>query len=109
MTDSPNNSSSRFIDNGDGTVTDHELGLMWKVDDSHLDLDKWLSWAESKNYIEDLKKRRFAGHADWRMPTRKEAQSIYDPSTPSPTNTGTWCTWPRASGPARARPPGRKR
>jgi len=72
----------RFVNNGDGTVTDHELGLMWKVDDSHLDLDKWLSWAESKNYIEDLKKRRFAGHADWRMPTRKEAQSIYDPSHP---------------------------
>ena len=74
--------TSRFLNNGDGTVTDHELGIMWKADDSYLDLDKWVSWTEAKAYLDDLKKRRFAGYTDWRMPTRKEAQSIYDPSRP---------------------------
>lgn len=73
---------ARFVNNGDGTVTDSELGLMWKADDSYLDLDKWVSWAEAKSYIGDLRRKSFAGHNDWRMPTRKEAQSIYDPSRP---------------------------
>ncbi len=72
----------RFVDNSDGTVTDHESQLMWKRDDSFLDLDKWVSWEEAKNYINAMNKSRFAGNTDWRMPTRKEAQTIYDPGNP---------------------------
>jgi len=29
----------RFIDNGDGTVTDHKLGVMWAKTDNHGDID----------------------------------------------------------------------
>ncbi|MDP7556925.1 MAG: DUF1566 domain-containing protein [Nitrospinaceae bacterium] len=72
----------RFVDNSDGTVTDHESQLMWKRDDSFLDLDKWVSWEEAKNYINAMNKSRFAGNTDWRMPTRKEVQTIYDPGNP---------------------------
>lgn len=72
----------RFVNNTDGTVSDHDTGLMWKADDSYLDLDKWVSWGEAKNYIQDLNKTRFAGYQDWRMPTRKEAQTIHDPAHP---------------------------
>ena len=37
---SPSN-HDRFIDNGDGTVTDTEKGLMWNKTDSMNDLKKW--------------------------------------------------------------------
>ncbi len=72
----------RFVNNGDGTITDREANLMWKANDSYLDLDKWVSWQEAKMYLEELNKSRFAGHSDWRMPTRKEAQMLYDPANP---------------------------
>ena len=72
----------RFVNNGDGTVTDREAGLMWKANDSYLDLDKWVSWQEAKMYLDEVNKSRFAGFRDWRMPTRKEAQMLYDPANP---------------------------
>lgn len=72
----------RFVNNEDGTVTDNETGLMWKADDSYLDMDKWLSWEEAKTYVQGLNRQQFAGHTDWRMPTRKEVQTIFDASHP---------------------------
>jgi len=72
----------RFVNNGDGTVTDNELGIMWKADDSYIDLDKWVSWEEAKTWVEVQNNIRFASYQNWRMPTRKEVQSIYDPSSP---------------------------
>lgn len=72
----------RFVNNGDGTVTDHEGQVMWKEDDSYLDLDKWLSWEEAKTHIQGLNRSVFAGCTDWRMPTRKEVQSIFDRDNP---------------------------
>lgn len=72
----------RFIVNKNGTIDDNETGLMWKADDSFLDLDKWISWEEAKIFVSELCRKRFAGFSDWRMPTRKEAQSIYDAGNP---------------------------
>lgn len=71
----------RFQDNGDGTINDNTTGLMWKKDDSYLHMDKWFSWDESKVYIKMLNQESFAGREDWRMPTRKEAVTIYDPES----------------------------
>ncbi|MCH8156229.1 MAG: DUF1566 domain-containing protein [Nitrospinae bacterium] len=70
----------RFVNNGDGTVTDHETQLMWKADDSYLDMDKWLTWGEAKTYTQQLNRQYFAKYTDWRMPTRKEIQTIFDPA-----------------------------
>ena len=36
-------SQDRFTDNGDGTVTDHELNLMWSKTDNNGDID----WKQS--------------------------------------------------------------
>ncbi|MBI4384678.1 MAG: DUF1566 domain-containing protein [Nitrospinae bacterium] len=74
---------NRFVDNGDGTVSDLETGLMWKKSDSYLDLDKWVTWAEAKTYCLELNKQYFAKREDWRLPTRKEAMTIYDPNHPT--------------------------
>jgi hypothetical protein len=68
----------RFVDNGDGTVTDLETKLMWKQTDSFQDTSKWLNWFKSQEYLLALGTDKFAGHSDWRMPNLEEAESLYD-------------------------------
>jgi hypothetical protein len=72
----------RFVDNGDGTVTDTCTGLMWQkntadvIDDGQIDpLGDALPWCEAVAYCQDLE---FAGHNDWRLPNAVELQSIVD-------------------------------
>lgn len=62
---------NRFVDNGDGTVSDFGVGLMWKKDDSGEGLD----WEHALAYADDLE---FASYDDWRLPNVKELQSIVD-------------------------------
>ena len=72
----------RFEDNGDGTINDNATGLMWKKDDSYLSMDKWLTWDEAKVYVKVINQESFADHDNWKMPTRKEAVTIYEPGNP---------------------------
>jgi len=67
----------RFIANGDGTVSDTKTGLMWKATDSMNDLKKWVNYQESADYVRQLRESAFAGHGDWRLPSRDEMQTIY--------------------------------
>lgn len=63
---------SRFIDNGDGTVTDKETNLVWmKQDDGTR-----RKWKEAKEYCEE-NKAKLPGEG-WRLPTVKELISIID-------------------------------
>jgi len=71
----------RFVDNGDGTVTDNEMGLMWKQTDSYQDTSKWCNWFTSLDYIRELGLKKFAGYIDWRIPTLEEAEGLYDEDT----------------------------
>ncbi len=71
----------RFIDNGDGTVTDTEAGFMWKQTDGFQDDSIFHSWMKAYDYIRELNNVKFAGYLDWRMPTLEEAESIYDENT----------------------------
>jgi hypothetical protein len=64
-------SLDRFVDNGDGTVTDTATGLMWQQGHS----SSVLVWSEALTYAEDLP---LAGYTDWRVPIVKELQSIVD-------------------------------
>ena len=74
------NLKKRFIDNGDGTVTDLETKLMWKQTDSFQDTSKWVNWFKAFEYIRSLELEKFAGYTDWRMPTLEEAESLHDES-----------------------------
>jgi len=75
----------RFVDNGDGTVTDTCTGFMWQKDtadvngDGSIGMEPWpgdlLLWEDALRYCEDLD---FAGHTDWRLPNVRELQSIVD-------------------------------
>jgi hypothetical protein len=60
-----------YRDNGDGTVTDLNTGLMWQ---KRPDFVK-RTVAEAERYAESLS---LAGHNDWRLPTIKELFSIAD-------------------------------
>jgi hypothetical protein len=65
-------------DNGDGTVTDPNTGLMWKKKDAWLEKKRFFKWDEHKTYIAELVTKKFAGFADWRLPTKEEAASLVD-------------------------------
>ena len=68
----------RYQDNQDGTVTDLEEGLMWKKQDSYQELKKWLNWQMAQTYLTDINGKSFAGHDDWKLPTRKQLATLYE-------------------------------
>ena len=73
-----NTETPRFIDNGDGTVTDTKLGLMWsKATITEADV--------TQHQAEDLcRELRLADHADWRLPTVDELFALADRSRYNP-------------------------
>ncbi len=71
---------NRFIDNGNGTISDPATGLMWMQDDSGMGMN----WPDALKFAEN---KQFAGFNDWRLPDAKELQSIVDYTrSPSTTN-----------------------
>ncbi|RMF73182.1 MAG: DUF1566 domain-containing protein [Planctomycetota bacterium] len=81
--------SPRFTDNGDGTVTDHLTGLMWLKDWGAVVSKDWyeaLAAAESFNAgLAAIQPEGYtASYSDWRIPNRKEFQSLFDYSQSSP-------------------------
>lgn len=78
-----------YVDNGDGTVTDENTGLMWEKlgDDSSIhDRDDRYNWADaSAQKIAALNAGGgFAGHKDWRLPNRRELESLHHPAHHAP-------------------------
>ncbi len=68
----------RFKDNGDGTITDSKMNVMWRKTDSFQDTKKWLNWMKGQDYVEIANLERVAGYEDWRFPTEEEAWSLFD-------------------------------
>ncbi len=66
-----------FIDNQNGTVTDSDTGLVWQKGDSFHELKKGLNWYEAWEYISRKNLEKFAGHDNWRLPTRKELNDLW--------------------------------
>ena len=63
----------RFVDNGDGTVTDTKYNKMWMKEDSFLMRGKWLTWKASHKFVAWLNEQKFAGYDDWRVPKTRNA------------------------------------
>ena len=64
--------STRFIDNGDGTVIDGETNLVWQKDPA----PERITWPEAQQYVGQLNAESFAGHNDWRLPTNEELLTL---------------------------------
>ena len=68
-------SGERFTDNMDGTITDHQLGLLWGKEDTKGNVD----WKSAERWVKytfpySLPENKRAG---WRLPTLEELQSLY--------------------------------
>ena len=73
VTSPKNKEVSRFIDIGNGTVTDTKTGLVWASRDNGSDI----KWADAKSYCDNY---RGGGYTDWRMPSADELALLYDAS-----------------------------
>ncbi|MGP0565132.1 Lcl domain-containing protein [Nitrospina sp. 32_T5] len=69
---------ARFVDNGNGTITDHKLQLMWKKTDSFQDTKKWQNWFRGHEYMQIVNLENFGGFDDWRFPYEDEAFSLLE-------------------------------
>ena len=70
--------ADRFIDNGNDTITDNELNLIWKKTDSFQDTQKWMNLFKWQYYVESANLERLAGYDSWRYPNHEEAWSLFD-------------------------------
>lgn len=79
-----------FTDNGDGTITDNNTGLIWQSQptDDHYSIDK------ASEYAEEL---TLGSSSDWRVPTLEELYSIQDFSEGWPYVNQTYFSFPSAS------------
>jgi hypothetical protein len=67
--------SDRFILKGDLVVLDQETSLEWQRSAS----EDRMVWKEGFDYIDQLNKSKFAGHDDWRYPSKDELASLILP------------------------------
>ena len=80
--------AARFVDNGDGTVSDVVTGLMWKRcpeglsgEDCSNGSASTLVWGGSMKAARDS---TYAGYDDWRLPNMKEMQTLVDVTENNP-------------------------
>ena len=89
-----NDPGKRFSTVVTGVILDSQTGLMWSTKDNGADID----WEETEKFCAQF---RAGGFQDWRMPTQKELESLYDPQEKnrfgfhitSQINLTTCCPW----------------
>ena len=69
-----------LVDNGDGTITDPNTRYMWKKTDAWLDMKKFYTWFDHREYVDWVNKNKdkFGGYANWRIPNKAEALTLFD-------------------------------
>ncbi len=73
----PAPSGHQFINNGNGTITDADTGLMWQQGE----ISAATNWEGALAYAESL---TLGGNTDWRLPNIKELRSINDETLAAP-------------------------
>ena len=71
----------KYIDNGNGTITDTETGLMWKRCSEGLSGKDCKKGLRARGYtwndaVQRFKNVEYADHADWRLPTIDELKTL---------------------------------
>lgn len=77
----PYRPGERFVDNGDGTVTDNMMDLMWVKNGWRLEFLSAVNWQEANKRVGKFK---LGGHSDWRLPSIDEWRSLIDKSRQYP-------------------------
>ncbi len=87
----PSTPNSQLQDNGKGTITDTETGLMWKqcsegqADDSNCSGEAArYTWGQALQHAETVNINQWGGYSDWRLPNIKELRSLVEESCYGP-------------------------
>lgn len=97
--------AGRFVDNGDETITDTQMGLMWEKktttvgsgtsDTDIRDVDNKYTWEYAMgDWLDRMNGRlirfandgAFARHSDWRIPTMQELNTLVEAQAPGRIN-----------------------
>ena len=70
--------SNRFQDNPSGVITDNTNKKIWLPKDSWGDLGQWRNYNEAIAYAHLMNQVYAGGFSDWRLPTKQEAEDLYD-------------------------------
>lgn len=74
----------RFIDNGDGTVTDHLTGLMWMTDGQYLGKMSWQAAMKGQELLKSPKKPSNktldlkSEYSDWFLPDIHQLEALFN-------------------------------
>lgn len=73
----------QYTDHGDGTVTDGATGLMWAKDGdaAGCNFGNQTDWSSAVRWAQSV---IFAGYRDWRLPNRRELDSLVDAGRNTP-------------------------
>ena len=69
---------NRFQDNPSGVISDNKHKKNWLPKDSWGDLGQWRNYNESIAYARLMNQVYAGGYSDWRIPTKQEAEDLYD-------------------------------
>lgn len=78
----PGKPEKGYIDNGDGTISSYETGLIWQKSAS-----EYLPWSDAVKYCAKL---TLANNSDWHLPTKDELKSLVFCSNGHPTPLEDW-------------------
>jgi len=73
-------SDTRFIDNGNDTITDSQTDLTWLKKDTRQMLGKWRNLDQCKIYVGELNSAKFGGFDDWRVCSLGDIKTLFDKS-----------------------------
>ena len=71
---------SRFIDNGNDTITDSKTSLTWLKKDSRQIMGKWIHLEKAIKFAAEKNTENFGGFNDWRVPKLEDIKTIFDKS-----------------------------
>jgi hypothetical protein len=73
----------------DETVIDAERRLQWMQKDTWQMTGKWMNWVQVRDFAEQMNQRKFAGFANWRLPSVADIKTLYDKSQTNKDHMGT--------------------